>query len=86
MLLPGQDLQLQIGDRRRGSYGMAPETAQEFHMGLQIWIAGEFFEGIENVDAAHLLKTPEQIAGIIQHDPRVAALCNQLGMISARRL
>ena len=47
-------------------------------MGLQAGITGEAFEGIEDVVAAHLPKTPEQIAGVIEHDPRIATGPNQL--------
>ena len=79
MVLPGQDLQLQIGDRRGGRHGVAPEGAEPLHMGLNRGIGGEEPEGIKDVAAAHLLETPEQIAGVIEHDARIAALSDQLG-------
>ena len=79
MMLPGQDLQLQIGDRRGGRHRMAPEGAEPLHMGLNRGIGGEESQGIKNVAAAHLLETPEQIAGVIEHDARIAALVDQLG-------
>jgi len=45
--------------------------------------AGEFCSGMRMSDAAHLLKkTQSRFAGIIQHDPGFAALCNCWGMIS----
>ena len=78
MVLPSQDLQLQIGDRRGGRHGVAPERSQPLHMGLQAGITGELLEGLEDVEAAHLPKAPEQIAGVIEHDPRIAAALNQL--------
>jgi len=52
---------------------MAPENCP----GIPTWgcsfgiAKASFFEGIENVDAPNLLKNPEQICGIIQHDPRL---------------
>ena len=79
MVLPGQDLQLQIGDRRGGRHRMAPESAEPLHMGLNRGIGGQEPEGIEDVAAAHLLETPEQIAGVIQHDAWITTLSDQLG-------
>ena len=79
MVLPGQDLQLEIGDRRGGGHRMAPEGAEPLHVGLQARVTGEGFKGGEDVLAAHLLETPEQIPRIIEHDPGIAALANQLG-------
>jgi len=46
---------------------------------LQVGIPGEPVQRHKNVRAAHLLEAPEQVAGIIQHDARIAALCDQLG-------
>ena len=48
-------------------------------MRLNRGIGGKEPEGIEDVAAAHLLETPEQIAGVIEHDARIAALADQLG-------
>jgi hypothetical protein len=78
MVLPGQDLHLEIGDRRGGGHRMAPERAQPLHVELHGRIAGQEAQRLEDVGAAHLLEAPEQIAGVIQHDPRVAALRDQL--------
>jgi hypothetical protein len=36
-------------------------------------------QGLEDVAPAHLLEPPQQVAGVIEHDPRVAALLDQLG-------
>ena len=41
---------------------MAPKGAEPFHMGLKRGIACETFKRLENVDTAHLLNTPEQVA------------------------
>ena len=58
---------------------MAPEGAEPFHVGLVAGIAGQALEGLQDVVPPHLLKAPEQVAGVIQHDPRIAALRDQLG-------
>ena len=79
MLLPGHHLQLQVGDGGGGHHGMAPQGAQPLHMGLIAGVAGQALQGLEDVVPAHLLESPEQITGVIQHDPRIAALLNQLG-------
>ncbi len=79
VLLPGLDLQLDVGDRRGGGHGVAPEGAKPLHVLLHAGIAGEEAQGVEDVVAAHLLEAPEQVSGVIEHDPRVTALGDQLG-------
>ena len=78
MVLPGLDLQGEIGHRCGAGHGMAPEGAEPLHMRLQAGVAGELVQRIEDVAPAHLLEAPQQGAGVIEHDPRIAALCNQL--------
>jgi hypothetical protein len=46
--------------------------------GLSGGIAGQRCEGLENGLAAHLLEAPQQGAGIIEHDPRIATFADQL--------
>jgi len=59
---------------------MAPETAQEFQWGCRFGFAGEFLRASKCRRRPIWLKNPEQSCrNIMQHDPRVAALCNQLG-------
>ena len=78
-MLPVQDLQLEIGDWRGGRHGMAPKGAEPLNMGLKGRITGQPLQRVEDVLATHLLKSPQQIAGVIQHDPRINALSKQLG-------
>ena len=39
---------------------------------------GQKFEGLRDVTAPHLLQTPQQIPGIIQHDPWLTPLRHEL--------
>ena len=78
-MLPVQDLQLEIGDWRGGRHGMAPKGAEPLNMGLKCRITGQPLQRVEDVLATHLLKSPQQIAGVIKHDPRINALSKQLG-------
>ena len=78
-MLPGQDLQLEIGDWRGGGHGMAPKGAEPLNMGLKGRISGQPLQRVEDVLATHLLKSPQQIAGVIQRDPRISAISKQLG-------
>ena len=57
---------------------MTPERAEPLHMALHHGVAGKVAESITDVVPAHLAHSPEQIAGIIQHDPWAAALAEQL--------
>lgn len=79
LMLPGADLQLQVRDRRGGGHCMAPEAAEKLHMALHLRIAGQESERTGDVVTSHLGHTPEQVAGVIEHDPRRAALTDQLG-------
>ena len=58
---------------------MAPKGAEPLHMGLKGRITGQPMQRLDDVLATHLLKSPQQIAGIIQHDPRIGAIGKQLG-------
>jgi hypothetical protein len=79
MVLPGQDLQLQVGNRGGGGHGMAPERSQPLDMGLEAGITGQSVQGFDHIRTTHLLQAPQQVAGIIQHDSRIAACSDQLG-------
>lgn len=57
---------------------MAPEGAEPLDVPLHLGITGQVAPGICDVAAAHLLGSPEQIPGDVEHDPRVAALLDQL--------
>ena len=48
-------------------------------MRLNNGIARETFQCLDDVVAAHLLKAPEQVSRVIQHNPRIASFSNQLG-------
>ena len=78
-MLPGQDLQLEIGDWRGGGHGMASKGAEPLNMGLKCRITGQPLQRVEDVLATHLLKSQQQIAGVIQRDPRISAISKQLG-------
>ena len=45
----------------------------------QVRIAGDAAQPVEHVAAAHLAQAVEQLAGVVEHDARVAALVDQLG-------
>ena len=79
LVLPGLDLQPKIRDRRRGGDGVAPEGAEPLDVPLHLGITGQVMPGLGDVAAAHLLGPPEQIAGDVEHDPRAAALLDELG-------
>ena len=57
---------------------MTPETAEPFDVALHHWITGQEAKRSADVIPAHLLHAPEQIAGVIEHDPRIAAGVDQL--------
>ena len=57
---------------------MTPERAEPLHMALHRGVAGKVAESITDVLPSHLSHSPEQIAGIIQHDPWAAAFAEQL--------
>ena len=78
-MLSGQDLQLEIGDWRGVGHGLAPKGAEPLNMGLKARFTGQPLQRVEDVLATHLLKSQQQIAGVIQHDPRISALSKQLG-------
>ena len=48
-------------------------------MGLKARFTGQPLQRVEDVLATHLLKSQQQIAGVIQHDPRIGTLSKQLG-------
>ena len=58
---------------------MAPEGAKPFDMALHHRITGEIPQCAGDVLPAHLPHSPEQIAGVVEHDPWVATLLQQLG-------
>ena len=58
---------------------MAPEGAEPLHVGLKGGITGQPLQRFEYVVSTHLLESPQQIAGVIQHDPRIGTLSKQLG-------
>ena len=57
---------------------MAPERTQPFDMPLHGWITGEIAECSSDVVTTHLVNSPEEVAGIIEHDPWIAAFADQL--------
>ena len=57
---------------------MAPEGSEPLHMALHLRITGEIVQGSGDVFTTHLPQAPEQIARVIEHDPRIAALADQL--------
>ena len=77
-MLPGADLQLEIWNWRGGCNGVAPERAEPLNMALHLWIAGEVVQCSADVVSPHLADAPQQIAGVIEHDPGAASLSQQL--------
>lgn len=57
---------------------MAPHGAEPFNMGLILRLTGDALQVVENVIPPHLDESPQQVAGVIEHDAWVAALVNQL--------
>ncbi|CAI8366802.1 MAG: Uncharacterised protein [Cyanobium sp. ARS6] len=78
LVLPGADLQSQIRNGCGGCNGMTPERAEPFHVSVHLWVAGQVIQRFGDVPPFHLRDTPEQISRIIEHDPRITALSDQL--------
>ena len=57
---------------------MTPEAPEPLDMALHHRIAGQIAQRIKDVVAAHLLESPEQSAGVIEHDAWLAAILYQL--------
>ena len=57
---------------------MAPERTKPFHMALHVWITGEIAQRVCDVFTPHLVNSPEEVAGIIEHDPGIASFSDQL--------
>ena len=57
---------------------MAPERTQPFHMALHGVITGEIAQCACDVLTTHLVNSPQKVAGIIEHDPWIAPLADQL--------
>ena len=57
---------------------MTPECAEPFHMPLHLIVTGQKLERFDDVEALHLRNAPQQISGVIEHDPRAASLSDQL--------
>lgn len=47
-------------------------------MALHGLITSEIVERVGDILSTHLMHTPEQVAGIIEHDPRIAAFADEL--------
>ena len=58
---------------------MTPAGAKPFDMALHHHVGGQIVQGATDVITAHLPHTPEQVARIIEHDPWLASLLDQLG-------
>jgi len=58
---------------------MPPEAAEPFHMALHLLITGEKSQGLNDVLPPHLRQSPEEIAGVIEHDSRLTSLRDQFG-------
>ena len=57
---------------------MAPERTQPFHVALHLQITGEIAECPRDVFTAHLVNSPKEVSGIIEHDSWIASLADQL--------
>jgi hypothetical protein len=58
---------------------VAPRTAEPLHGLAQVRVAGQRPEGVEDVVQASVAQPVQQGAGVLEHDPRLAALGEQLG-------
>jgi hypothetical protein len=63
--------------RGGGRDGVPPRAAQPLHGLPQVGVAGQRSEGIEDIVQACAPQSVQQGAGILQHDPRLAALGEQ---------
>jgi len=57
---------------------MAPWAAKPLHRLPQVRVAGEWPQGVEEVVQAGAAQPVQQGAGVLQHDPRLLALAEQL--------
>ena len=76
-MLPRLNMQLNIGDWRRGHHRMAPHRPHPLHVRAILRLA-QSLQVVDNILAPHLPKRPEQITRVVQHNSRILALCNQL--------
>ena len=58
---------------------MPPRAAEPLHGLPQVGVAGQRPQGVEHVVQPHVPQPVQQGAGVLQHDPRLAALAEQLG-------
>jgi hypothetical protein len=65
---------------------MPPRAAEPLHGGSQIRVAREWSQGVKHVVQARAPQPVQQGAGVLQHDPRLLALGEQLGISSPIRL
>ena len=79
VVLPSTHVQPVILHRGGGGDGMAPGHAQPFHRPVEVRVAGDAFEGVEDVVPAHLAQAMKEGARVFQHDPRRLALGDELG-------
>ena len=54
-------------------------VAQPFDVGLIFGVTGDALEVAQNIFSAHLDESPQQVAGVVEHDAGVAALVNEFG-------
>ena len=79
LLLPGAQVQRQIGHGRRRGHGMAPHRAQPLDVAAETMVAGDAAQPVEHVPAAHLGEPVQQLAGVIEHDARVVSMSHEVG-------
>ena len=79
VVLPGPHVQPVVLHRGGGGDGVPPRAAEPLHRLPQVGVAGEWPQGVEHVVQARAAQPVQQGAGVLQHDPRLLALAEQLG-------
>jgi len=77
-MLPGLDVKFDIRDGGGRDHSVAPHGSKPLHVGLVGSVNRDALEIVEDVSPPHLPQSPKQIARVIQHHARVAALSYQL--------
>jgi hypothetical protein len=79
VVLPGAHMQPVILHRGGGGDSVPPRAAKPLHRVPQVEVAGQRSQGVKDVVQASAAQPVQQGAGVLQHDPRLLALAEQLG-------
>ena len=78
VVLPGLDVKAVVLHRGGGSHGMAPRAAQPLYRPAVTLVTGEARQGVEHLAGAHLAQSGEQRARVLEHDPRLEPLVEEV--------